>query len=100
MTITLEHIYSELQEIKKMLHQQEKIEERIEEEERHIEAMEDEELKKIKGPFRFRDVVSWKGNVWDSCEFKNESVDKTRIWFSCKKTGSVCEFTKCPKNIV
>ncbi len=49
---------------------------------------------------RFSDVMSWKAEIWDDCEYKEMNDTKNVVTFMCAKTGKVCSFGYCPKNIV
>jgi hypothetical protein len=103
--VTLEQIYTELGELKKVMSALLKDEEAIMKEELALAKGEKEEidlLKKIHGKDinrKYSDIMSWKGAIWDTCPDKIETQESAKlIDYKCKKTGKTCRFLDCYRN--
>ena len=89
----VEHIESEDSDIEKKEDELEEIEKEAFDEEKEIinELAEDKKKK-------FKEMLDWKGNIWEGCRYKEKVVTAREIDFRCSKLNGPCKFEDCPLN--
>ncbi len=100
-----EKILAEIADVKRLIYQVLKEEERIEEEEQTIEAeermIENQQAKLLGGlsALKFANIQAWKEMIWDVCDARVSHPGGKEIDYSCKlQEGGACRFEQCPKN--
>jgi coenzyme F420-reducing hydrogenase alpha subunit len=68
----------------------------------NLKDLENQELDKLHkiGPKKFKDVMTWKQMIWESCKERKMNDSMKVVSFSCNLTNKVCSFELCPKNKV
>lgn len=73
----------------------------IREEEEQIQATEEQIERLIKTKVvtrKFDDIVEWKSNIWDNCQYKKKIEKDNELSYSCVKLNKNCNFSGCPLN--
>ncbi len=68
----------------------------------NLKDLENKELDKLHKmvPTKFKDIMTWKQMIWETCGEKIMSDSVMIVSFTCKLTNKVCSFDLCPKNKV
>jgi hypothetical protein len=47
---------------------------------------------------KFSDITSWRGAIWENCQYKETKAGEVMISYSCKKLDAPCRYEDCPLN--
>jgi len=47
---------------------------------------------------KFNDITSWRGAIWENCQYKGSRASDIAITYWCKKLNAPCHFEDCPLN--
>jgi len=47
---------------------------------------------------KFSDITSWKGAIWENCQYKESRAGQLAITYWCKELNAPCRFEDCPQN--
>lgn len=88
------------QELKKLAEQQAEIlkEERLIRNETQALKAEEERVEERLTKMKFSDITSWRGAIWENCQYKESRTGSHAISYWCTKLDAPCQFEHCPLN--
>jgi len=94
-----------LEEIRNEEHKERELLERIENEEKKIET-EEKQIRKMEEHIQEEidaatsshqsEIIRWKQEIWEHCEFRSEKLSELEVAFQCRKLGKACTYRNCP----